>query len=297
MELRQIQFFLQLYKDRNMTTASKHQYISQQGFSKSISALEAELGFSLFHRSPSGITPTDAAKELYLYFESVINTYNTLNIKIDSIKNSNSGMLHIVWPEAFPLACNKNAYMSFGAMNPDMTVLTTEEYESGILHILRERIADIGFFYEPIPNDFISHIKIFEEPLCALLDCRHPLANEKEVTIPMLKDCFFFFSKKYNITQKLFLEKVKRLHPHITLNTAALPFTQILHAVFGTKYVGIAPKIIYQYFNFPDIKFIPIVDEDKKPFYNMSLHMITPKEHTLKKETQIYIDHTCEIYK
>lgn len=296
MELRQIQFFLQLYKDLNMTTASKHQYISQQGFSKSISTLESELGFSLFKRSPSGIVPTDAAKELYVYFESVINAYNTLNIKIHSIKNSNSGILHIVWPEAFPLACDKNIYMSFGAMNPDMTVLTTEEYESTILHLLREHIADVGFFYGPIPNDFVSHIKIFEEPLCALLDVNHPLANEKEVTIPMLKEYLFFFAQKYNITQKLFLEKIKKLYPNINLNMAMLPLTQILHAVFGTKSIGIAPKITYQYFNFPDIKFIPIVDENGNPFYNMSLHLITIKKHTLKKETQIYIEHTCKAH-
>ncbi len=297
MELRQIQFFLQLYKDRNMTIASKNQYISQQGFSKSISALETELGFPLFYRSYSGITPTEAATELYLYFDSVMNAYNTLNIKINSIKNSNSGMLHIVWPEAFPLSCNKESYMSFSAMNPDMAVLTTEEHESSILHMLREHIADIGFFYEPIPNDFVSHTKIFEEPLYALLDSGHPLAEEKELTIPMLKDYYFFFPQKYNITKKLFLKKAKEEYPSINLQIAPLPLTQILHAVFGTKHIGITPKIVYQYFNFPDIKFIPIVDEDKKIFYTMSLHLIGLKEHPLKKETQIYIEHTCKIYK
>lgn len=297
MELRQIQFFLQLYKDRNMTIASKNQYISQQGFSKSISALEAELGFSLFHRSPSGITPTTAATELYLYFKSVIDSYDTLNAKIESIRNSNAGMLHIAWPEAFPLSCNKNHYMSFGALNPDMTVLTTEEYESSILHMIREHIADIGFFYAPIPNDFVSHTKIFEEPLCALMDSGHPLADEKELTIPMLEDYLFFFPQKYNITKKRFLKKVREEHPTTTLQMATLPFTQILHAVFGTKHIGITPKIMYQYFNFSDIKFIPIVDKNKKPFYNMTLHLISTREYPLKKETQLYIEHTCGLYK
>lgn len=54
MELRQIQYFLQLYWDCNMTKSSKALFISQQGLSKSISKLEEELGFLLFQRSSIG---------------------------------------------------------------------------------------------------------------------------------------------------------------------------------------------------------------------------------------------------
>lgn len=61
MELRQIEFFLQLYKDRNITVASQNLYISQQGMSKSIANLEKEVGFPLFKRSVSGVKPTAEA--------------------------------------------------------------------------------------------------------------------------------------------------------------------------------------------------------------------------------------------
>ena len=62
MELRQIQYFVQLYKDCNMTKSSQALYISQQGLSKSVSKLEAELGFPLFRRTSSGVTPTESAR-------------------------------------------------------------------------------------------------------------------------------------------------------------------------------------------------------------------------------------------
>ena len=57
MELRQIQYFIQLYKDLNITRASRNLYISQQGLSKSINRLEEELGFSLFQASPLPTRP------------------------------------------------------------------------------------------------------------------------------------------------------------------------------------------------------------------------------------------------
>ena len=72
MELRQIEFFLQLYKDRNVTVASQNLYISQQGMSKSIANLEKEIGFPLFKRSVSGVEPTVEARELHIYFRTVM---------------------------------------------------------------------------------------------------------------------------------------------------------------------------------------------------------------------------------
>ena len=74
MELRQIEFFLQLYKDRNITVASQNLYISQQGMSKSIANLEKEVGFPLFKRSLSGVKPT--ANHAGSYKNNTDTTYN-----------------------------------------------------------------------------------------------------------------------------------------------------------------------------------------------------------------------------
>ena len=86
MELRQIEFFLQLHKDRNITVASQNLYISQQGMSKSIANLENEVGFPLFKRSVSGVKPTVEAGELYSYFRTVMKSYAGLQKKAKDIE-------------------------------------------------------------------------------------------------------------------------------------------------------------------------------------------------------------------
>lgn len=86
MELRQIEFFLQLYKDRNVTVASQNLYISQQGMSKSIANLEKEVGFPLFKRSVSGVEPTTEARELHIYFRTVMERYTALWKKVRELK-------------------------------------------------------------------------------------------------------------------------------------------------------------------------------------------------------------------
>ena len=86
MELRQIQYFIQLYKDRNITRASKHLYISQQGLSKSMNRLEEELGFSLFHRHTSGVIPTGEADALFPFFNRISGSHQELLQAIDEIR-------------------------------------------------------------------------------------------------------------------------------------------------------------------------------------------------------------------
>ena len=112
MELRQIEFFLQLYKDRNVTVASQNLYISQQGMSKSIANLEKEIGFPLFKRSVSGV-------ELHIYFRTVMESYTALWKKVRELKRKEEGTLSIVWPEFFAMSCEKEV-PAISANNPEI---------------------------------------------------------------------------------------------------------------------------------------------------------------------------------
>lgn len=115
MELRQIEFFLQLYKDRNVTVASQNLYISQQGMSKSIANLEKEIGFPLFKRSVSGVE----ARELHIYFRTVMESYTALWKKVRELKRKEEGTLSIVWPEFFAMSCEKEV-PAISANNPEI---------------------------------------------------------------------------------------------------------------------------------------------------------------------------------
>ncbi|MFR3343512.1 MAG: LysR family transcriptional regulator [Anaerobutyricum sp.] len=46
--------------------------------SKSIANLEKEIGFPLFKRSVSGVEPTVEARELHIYFRTVMESYTAL---------------------------------------------------------------------------------------------------------------------------------------------------------------------------------------------------------------------------
>lgn len=65
MDTNQLRYFVTLYEARSMGRAAAELFISQQGLSRSVKALERELGVLLFERTPQGLAPTRAGEYFY----------------------------------------------------------------------------------------------------------------------------------------------------------------------------------------------------------------------------------------
>ena len=80
MTLRQLEFVKAVVENRNISVAAKQLYVSQSALSQQISALEEELGCTLFYRKTNGVTPTNAGYVLYQHALEIIgNVSNTLD--------------------------------------------------------------------------------------------------------------------------------------------------------------------------------------------------------------------------
>ena len=154
MELRQIQYFIQLYKDLNITKASRNLYISQQGLSKSINRLEDELGFPLFHRYPSGVIPTEEANNLYEHFTKIADSYYELTLAIDNIRHNR--ILKIAAYDGFALSCNKNTFSEYRKLHPEVQIHYEEQPNKILPELLLNRRANIAFMRAPIPEEMTS---------------------------------------------------------------------------------------------------------------------------------------------
>ena len=73
-ELRQMQYFLCLAEEKNVTRAARQLNIVQPALSMQIAKLEEELGRQLFVRGSKGMTPTEHATHMYALFLPVLLT-------------------------------------------------------------------------------------------------------------------------------------------------------------------------------------------------------------------------------
>ena len=120
MELKQIEYFLQLAKMQHMSRTAEFLNISQPTLSKSLNALERDLGVSLFDRVGNRLQLNDSGKQFYSKAQQAMHTLGNAVISAKQASFEVSGEVSIVCiafaPILVPCIC---AYME---LNPKVNV-------------------------------------------------------------------------------------------------------------------------------------------------------------------------------
>ncbi len=95
MQLRQLEHFESVYRLRSFTRAAKEQYLSQSALSRSIQALEDELGQRLFDRTTHEVEPTDAAEALIGHAVDAVSSANVMVETARLLRDGDGGAVAI----------------------------------------------------------------------------------------------------------------------------------------------------------------------------------------------------------
>lgn len=293
MELRQIQYFVQLYKDCNITKASQALFISQQGLSKSIHKLEEELGFTLFQRSVSGVKPTDPAHRLYPYCVQVLDSYHDVEKEINDIREE--CVLRIVAPHGFSLATTQEDFAEYNRLYPDANTQYKEDYHHLLPQYLISHQADCAFLHTPLPPKVCSHQIVDRDPIYAVMDAKHPLAKQNSIFVKDLANQSFCFLDIYPEINTLIIEQLAMQNLSY-LNTIESTIQEFLPAIYASPLIGFSSKKLFQYYNFPGITFLPLVLDDGSDIL-LEWHLVTLKNASIDRELRRYIEYEREKYK
>lgn len=291
MELRQIQYFLQLYWDCNMTKSSKALFISQQGLSKSISKLEEELGFLLFQRSSIGVVPTESVDKLYDSFKKVQDSFHELEREIAHVRQER--VLKIIAPTGFALATDIDEFAEYGRLYPEFETRYTEESKEEMIQDLMKGKGDVAFMLAPIPNEFQSHQIVGREPLYVVMNSNHSLAGKERITIRDLEGESLLLLNIYESYHTWIFRQADAMGISYSVYSQAdmNEYLSIMSA--GKGLIGFSSKRIYQYYNFPEIVFLPFFLEDGSQMY-IETHLVTLRGIFLDQATLHYINYEKE---
>lgn len=84
MTFQQLHYLLEVHKTGSVSKAAENLFVSRPSVSLSISSLEEELGYPIFIRSQSGLTPSPRGQSVIKYASSIYQTYEqikTINAK------------------------------------------------------------------------------------------------------------------------------------------------------------------------------------------------------------------------
>lgn len=186
MDIKQLEYFLQVCEDGSFSKAAGNLFITQQGLNKSIQNLEKELNAQLFIRTNHGLIPTEAGdllkKQAIPYLSQWTDILQAIKQSDDTADHTlrigfDIGMMGLTPPDFFPRYLN---------CHPDEEIRLINTI-SDSRRLLMNNELDIAFCEAPIDMDFFQDVMAVYHPVTLAAHVDHPLAQKEYVCIADLR--------------------------------------------------------------------------------------------------------------
>ena len=164
MNFQNLQYFLIVAEEMNVTRAAKRLHISEQALSRQIGKLEGELSVKLFERNPR-FTLSPAGKRLKAAAEQIGTIERQLHLELDDLNHNNTGELRIGVSYTRGQALLPRLLPPFHQKHPGITVTILEGSSSELQDNLSKGRIDLFIGYVPRDLDAFEAAEIGRERL------------------------------------------------------------------------------------------------------------------------------------
>lgn len=192
MELRQIQYFIEVAKLEHVTEASYALHVSQSAVSRQIFKLESELGVDLFIHEGRKVKLTPIGRLFLGHMEHLMKVIENAQQEISEYLDPERGTVRIGFPSSMAAQMIPQVVSAFREKYP----LVHFQLQHGSYKELVDWVAkgDMNLaIMGPVPQNEpqIKGAVLFQEKFVAMLPASHPLAGQTSVKLSELKDDLF----------------------------------------------------------------------------------------------------------
>lgn len=183
LEFRHLQMLVALNETRSVSKVATELNISQPAVSKSLHALEAELGLVLFTRTIRGVEPTPHGETLIRHAREILVEMDQVEGEIDDIQQGRVTRLAL---GALPAAA-LTMVPSFVARLESSSVAVSLSVHEGTMDVLlpRLRADELDLLVGNLPHrsldSDLANEFLYEDPLVCVVRAGHPLADETQL--------------------------------------------------------------------------------------------------------------------
>ncbi|MFD1706030.1 LysR family transcriptional regulator [Siminovitchia sediminis] len=204
MELRQIEYFIEVAQREHMTAAAEALHVAQSAVSRQIVNLEAELGVDLFIREGRNIRLTHLGKMFLEKMETAMDLIYEAKREIEEQLDPERGTVRIGFPSSLAASLLPTVISSFRKEHPHVNIQLHQDSYRHLTEAVVKGDIDLALV-GPVPKDDarVRSEILFVENLVALLHVKHPLASRKSLSLDELRSDSFILSPQGYILQNI----------------------------------------------------------------------------------------------
>ncbi|MBL4953242.1 LysR family transcriptional regulator [Neobacillus sp. OS1-32] len=212
MELRQIQYFIEVAKREHVTEAAHALHVAQSAVSRQIFNLEEELGVSLFFREGRNVKLTPIGEMFLGQMEQAMKLIENAKREVEEQIDPEKGTIRVGFPSSLAAYTLPTAISAFRERYPQVKFkLNQSSYANLIAGVARGdfNLALLG----PVPKreKKIKGRTLFTEKMVALLPQSHPLADKRLLKLNELRDAAFVLFPDGYILREIIVDACAQL--------------------------------------------------------------------------------------
>jgi DNA-binding transcriptional LysR family regulator len=181
MNYRQIEIFSAVMEHASVTEAARHLGLSQPAVSKSLAALEDQLGLRLFNRTTRGLHATDEARELHAEARRVLEGFEQLGIFARNLHRLEHARLVVGVMPALSTSWLARVVTRFSEAYPDVSVVLRALGSASIVKRVAQGELDVGVGQVRAEDPSVVKRKLSDLQLVCVVPREHPLAGNKVI--------------------------------------------------------------------------------------------------------------------
>jgi DNA-binding transcriptional LysR family regulator len=205
MQLAQVEGFVEVARRQNLSRAADALFITQPALSARLSALEGEIGTTLFRRGRRGMTLTDAGRAFLPYAERAV----------ISLRDGASLVGHLPVVDALVLGAAPavstyvlpGLLVRFEASRPGVRLVVRTGHSEEIVEMVVRGDVDVGLVRD-LHHPGLETKPLYDDELVLVVRPSHPLARHRRLSIDRVRDTrlilFDRTSSYYDLTNALF---------------------------------------------------------------------------------------------
>jgi len=153
MKLQQLRYFAAVYEQGSFSAAANKVNATQSGLSMHVSQIEKRYDVTLFLRSSTGVTPTEAGRSFYGEAVKVLAAAAHAEDRLQTLSKSVVGHIKVGLMPTFTRAVLTPVLLRFAKEYPEVNMSITEAYSSE----LAEEVSEGRLDFAVVPASFELH--------------------------------------------------------------------------------------------------------------------------------------------
>jgi len=288
MDIRHLQYFLEVARHNSFTKAAESLYITQPTISKMVRNLEEELGVELFERLGKRVILTDAGWVLYSQAEVMVKSFESMTVHIHELMELKKGRIRIGLPPMVGANFFPRVIGKFCEQYPGIVLELLEVGSKKVEADVASGMLDSGVVLLPIDEEVFESYSFVNEDIQVVVHPTHRLAARQEVSLAELTDeRFLLFHEDFALHSRIIDACVRvGFHPQVIYKSSQWDFlSEMVAANIG---ITLLPQTICSELEPERFRILSLVDPEIK----WHLGMIWRKNAYLSYATREWIRFT-----